>query len=50
MAVLREAYGADAALWFQRWRIFRMSCAELSGYRGGREWMVGHYRFGNRRR
>ena len=50
MAVLREAYGAEAALWFQRWRIFWMSCAELFGYRGGREWMVGHYRFGNRRR
>ncbi len=50
MAVLREAYGADAALWFQRWRIFWMSCAELFGYRGGREWMVGHYRFGNRYR
>ena len=50
MAVLREAYGAEAALWFQRWRIFWMSCAELFGYRDGREWMVGHYRFGNRRR
>ena len=50
MAVLREVHGAEAALWFQRWRIFWMSCSELFGYRGGREWMVGHYRFGNRRR
>ena len=45
MAVLREAYGADAARWQQRWRIFWMACAELFGYEGGREWLVGHYRF-----
>jgi cyclopropane-fatty-acyl-phospholipid synthase len=46
MAILREAYGADGAkLWFQRWRMFWMACAELFGYDGGREWMVAHYRF-----
>ena len=46
MAVLTEAYGpADARLWNQRWRIFWMSCAELFGYAGGREWLVAHYRF-----
>ncbi|NYZ61722.1 SAM-dependent methyltransferase [Luteimonas deserti] len=46
MAVLQEAYGADGArLWFQRWRMFWMSCAELFGYDGGREWLVAHYRF-----
>ena len=46
MAVLTEAYGAaDAAVWNQRWRIFWMSCAELFGYDGGREWLVAHYRF-----
>ena len=46
MAVLREAYGADAARWHQRWRMFWMACAELFGYAGGSEWQVGHYRFG----
>lgn len=48
MAVLTGAYGAaDAAIWNQRWRIFWMSCAELFGYDGGREWLVAHYRFAN---
>jgi cyclopropane-fatty-acyl-phospholipid synthase len=46
MAILREAYGEAAAkLWFQRWRMFWMACAELFGYDHGREWMVAHYRF-----
>ncbi|QWT21799.1 cyclopropane-fatty-acyl-phospholipid synthase family protein [Bacillus sp. NP157] len=45
MAVLTEAYGAAASLWFQRWRMFWMACAELFGYAGGSEWMVAHYRF-----
>jgi len=45
MGVLREAYGDAASLWFQRWRIFWMSCAELFGYAEGSEWIVAHYRF-----
>ena len=45
MAVLKEAYGEHAALWFQRWRMFWMSCAELFGYADGQEWLVAHYRF-----
>jgi cyclopropane-fatty-acyl-phospholipid synthase len=45
MSVLREAYGDEAARWHQRWRMFWMACAELFGYRGGEEWLVGHYRF-----
>jgi cyclopropane-fatty-acyl-phospholipid synthase len=46
MKVLTGAYGSQsAALWFQRWRMFWMACAELFGYAGGREWLVAHYRF-----
>lgn len=46
MAVLGAAYGPEeAARWHQRWRMFWMSCAELFGYDGGREWLVAHYRF-----
>lgn len=46
MHVLSQAYGAkSASLWFQRWRMFWMSCAELFGYADGQEWLVAHYRF-----
>ena len=44
-ALLAEAYGGQAARRFQRWRVFFLACAELFGYRGGREWLVAHYRF-----
>ncbi|MGI9262170.1 MAG: class I SAM-dependent methyltransferase, partial [Woeseiaceae bacterium] len=46
MPVLADCYGeADAALWWQRWRIFFMACAELFDYDEGHEWYVGHYLF-----
>ncbi|SFW27350.1 SAM-dependent methyltransferase [Luteibacter sp. UNCMF366Tsu5.1] len=47
MTTLTGAYGSAelARLWFQRWRIFWMSCAELFGYAHGQEWLVAHYRF-----
>lgn len=50
MPVLESTYGtADAPLWWNRWRIFFMSCAELFGHNKGNEWFVGHYLFQNRR-
>jgi cyclopropane-fatty-acyl-phospholipid synthase len=46
MRVLEQAYGQEGAkLWFQRWRMFWMSCAELFGYERGQQWLVAHYRF-----
>jgi cyclopropane-fatty-acyl-phospholipid synthase len=46
--VLREAYGDQARRMGIYWRVFFMSCAELWGYRSGREWHVSHYRFARR--
>ncbi len=44
--VFSDCYGEDnSALWWQRWRIFFMACAELFDYDAGREWYVGHYLF-----
>ncbi|MDA0207324.1 MAG: cyclopropane-fatty-acyl-phospholipid synthase [Acidobacteria bacterium] len=44
LPVFESVYGKRAAAkWFQRWRIFFMSCAELWGYADGSEWLVGHY-------
>jgi cyclopropane-fatty-acyl-phospholipid synthase len=46
--VLKSTYGRDWRLWWSRWRIFFMSCAELFGYNEGGEWFVSHYLFNNR--
>jgi cyclopropane-fatty-acyl-phospholipid synthase len=42
--VLRQTYGADAALWRRRWRLFFLATAGLFGHANGSEWGVGHYR------
>ena len=46
MPVFIQTYGASQALkWWNYWRVFFMSCAELWGYNQGREWLVSHYLF-----
>jgi cyclopropane-fatty-acyl-phospholipid synthase len=45
LALLEDMHGAGRGrVWFQRWRLFFLACAELFGWRGGQEWWVSHYR------
>lgn len=46
--LFNAAYGKEAAKFRVYWRIFFMACAELFGYRNGREWIVSHYLLVNR--
>jgi cyclopropane-fatty-acyl-phospholipid synthase len=46
LPIFRQVYGEEeSSIWFQRWRIFFMACAELFGYKRGKEWFVAHYLF-----
>jgi len=46
MPILQATYGEAAArIWWQRWRMFWMACAELFGYDQGQQWLVAHYLF-----
>jgi len=46
MPILQATYGEAAArVWWQRWRMFWMACAELFGYDDGQQWLVAHYLF-----
>ena len=47
--VLEQTYGREQlTIWWMRWRIFFMSCAELFGYDQGQAWWVSHYLFERR--
>jgi cyclopropane-fatty-acyl-phospholipid synthase len=49
--VLDGVYGTGRGrLWAANWRVFFLACAELWGYRKGREWLVSHYLFTKRGR
>jgi cyclopropane-fatty-acyl-phospholipid synthase len=42
--ILRQTYGAEAAVWARRWRLFFLAVAGLFGHAGGAVWGVSQYR------
>jgi cyclopropane-fatty-acyl-phospholipid synthase len=48
MPLFTSIYGAEAGVWWMRWRVFFMSVAELFGHAGGQQWWVSHYLFERR--
>lgn len=44
-AILEETYGDEVLVWWGRWRLFFMACAEFFGLEDGEQWRVSHYRF-----
>jgi len=44
LPILAQTYGPhQAKVWFHRWRIFFLACAELFGYENGGAWQVTHH-------
>lgn len=48
MPLFEKTYGAEAVKWYNRWRVFYMSCGELFAFNHGQEWAVSHYLFTKR--
>ena len=48
MPLMTTTYGQSAEIWWQRWRLFFMSVAELFGHDGGQQWWVSHTLFSKR--
>ena len=49
LPLFEQVYGpGQSRRWWVYWRAFFLACAELFGYRDGREWLVAHYRFARR--
>lgn len=46
--LFESTYGREASVWWVRWRLFFMSCAELFGFDKGQQWWVSHYLFERR--
>jgi cyclopropane-fatty-acyl-phospholipid synthase len=46
MPLFAATYGeAQSGVWWTRWRLFYLACAETFGYDGGNTWWVSHYLF-----
>ncbi|HEY9050046.1 MAG TPA: cyclopropane-fatty-acyl-phospholipid synthase family protein [Gammaproteobacteria bacterium] len=48
-SLIKDTYGEDnIQIWWMRWRLFFMACAELFAYDNGQQWHVMHYLFKKR--
>lgn len=44
LSMFKKTYGEGSeVVWYNRWRVFFMSCSELFKYNNGEEWGVTHY-------
>ena len=49
LSIFSAVYDSEQKeIWFNRWRLFYIACAQLFGYKNGREWGISHYLFEKR--